>query len=187
MDYSLPTSNALTLTVPPPPLPQARACEAPQTAALSLEELEGLMGDVAADEEGELAELGQWYARLEPAEKRAALASVAKSLSFQDAAPATAAPAPQHPPAPTPSLAIFGDIQLPSPVAEPAAAAATAPARAPLGALSDRTNTQASMKQLSSKLHVAASKKVAAQVRRLWVLGGGVQSHASRPGSGPVL
>lgn len=167
VDYSLPpASSTLTLAVPPVPLPQARAHEAPGSAAVSLAELEGLMGKAAAEQEGELAELGQWFHGLPPAEKRAALASVAKSLSFQDAA--SAAPATLHLPAAGPSLTIFADTTLSSPAAETSAPVVAAPARRPLG---DRTNTQApvNMKQLSSKLHVAASRKQVPQVGAGWL------------------
>ncbi len=136
------------------------------------------MGEVAAEQEGELAELGQWFGSLQPAEKRAALASVAKALSFQDAAAPTAAPPPRHLPIPLPALPVFCDTALCSPAAEPAAAVAPAPARPlPLG---DRTNTN--LKQLSSKLHVAASKKQAPQVGagRLVLVGGCGLKRANR-------
>lgn len=169
MDYSLPpASSTLTLAVPPVPLPQARAHEAPGAAAVSLAELEGLMGEAAAEQEGELAELGQWFHGLPPAEKRAALASVAKSLSFQDAAAASTAPATLHLPAAGPSLTIYADAALSTPAAEASAPVAAAPARRPLG---DRTNTQApvNMKQLSSKLHVVASRKQVPQAGAGWL------------------
>lgn len=124
------------------------------------------MGEVAAEQDGELAELGQWFGSLQPAEKRAALASVAKALSFQDVAAAPSAPPPRHLAVPLPALPVFADAALRSPAAKPAAPVAPAPARPlPLG---DRTN----LKQLSSKLHVAASKKQAPQVGAGRVLGG---------------
>lgn len=162
MDYSLPlAAGGLSLALPPAPLPAARVHEARDPAVVSLQELEGLMGD-AAEQEGELAELGQWYRGLPPAEKRAALASVAKSLDVSFGAAA---------PAPKPALTIFADSALSSPAAEPAAAASTATAPAAAAArpaLGDRTNGQApgkalQMKQLSSKLHVAHSQKVLPQ------------------------
>ena len=134
-----------------------------------------------------------------PAEKQRALASVAKQLSFEmpqskvvpvgSPPEAQPAPAPASEPrrAPTASapLTVFADASLAAPAAlpAPAVAAAAAPARQVLAVLGDRTNQQAPaagtkrMKQLSAKLHVAHSQKVAPQVGG-WLAGTGGEGSA---------
>lgn len=175
VDYTLPApapmaaSSSMALSAIP--LPEARACQAPTAAdaAVTLAELESLLcGGGGVAQEGELAEMSQWFRGLSEDAKTQALASVARSLSFADnnTAGGAATPSPQHLPAPTPALTVYADA-LAAPSAVPAATAAAAPARAVLG---DCTNQQGApatkaLSRLSSKLHVAASKKATLQVR----------------------
>lgn len=163
------------MAVPPVPLPlysRAAAGDAPALAepTVTLEELEDVLGGdmAAATAEGELAELSDWFRSLTPAAKQQALATVSKQLTFTAEPAPVAPPQPQRLPIPSPSLTVYADSALTSPAAAPAPAmvAARPATLAPLG---DRTNLQApaatkQMKQLSSKLHVAHSQKVAPQV-----------------------
>lgn len=165
--------------MPPPPLPEARAHQAPGLAepAVGLQELEGALNGRAGSQEAELCELSQWFNSLSSSAKQEALASVAKTLYF----PTDPS---QHPPVPTlaqqlaavappPSLAppahtgltVYADAGLLAPAAAPAAAPTSVAAARP-APLADRTNLQgvsraAHLKELSSKLHVAHSQKVA--------------------------
>lgn len=178
MDYVSSSPGGLvaglaTMAVPDPLPPAARAHEVPRLAEapVSLAELEGVLNDAAAEAEGELAELGQWFRQLSPLQRKEALASVARELEF---APAEA-PAPAGPPrsaapaAAAPALTVYADSSLTAPAA-PATAplAAARPSAAPLG---DRTNRQhhepKALKSLTSKIHIAHSQRATVQVGRL--------------------
>lgn len=184
MDYSFPlgTEGGAGLNEPYHPSPEANAYQSLRIAEqpFSLPELESVPSDSAGTDNPELAKLPQWFNGLPDSEKQQALASVAKTLSFapelalEPQLPAPSAPAPGQAPL---SFACYADPALKAPGA-PLAAAPAAASRKSL-ALHDRTNLQGSrpaaaqlgktahMKQLSSRLHVAHSKKAPA-VRLKW-------------------
>lgn len=194
VDYSLPPAPVVPQigvpAVAPAPLPEARACQAPSLAdvpGVTLEELEELLSGAASSTETELAELAAWYRGLPPTAKQEALVNVARSLSFgmlgelpvlqpQLYMPLQQLNAPQQLPAPALNVYCDAGLQLAMPAANPAAAAmaalapapGAAPTSRPLGDVTNlRTGTSAvpkAVKQLSSKLHIAHSKKVTPQV-----------------------
>lgn len=185
MDYSFPLGNGggPGFDEPPPLMPEASARQAPGLAEqpFSLPELEIVLGEQADNQEAELTELSQWFNSLPDSEKQQALASVAKTLSFTaepaplPTQPGHSAAAPEQAP---PPFTVYADPALMAPAASVVAAPAAVAGRGTV--LQDRTNLLGAseapskhgktshLKQLSSRLHVAHSKKIAPTVRLNW-------------------
>jgi hypothetical protein len=183
--------TSLLLPAPQSHAPEEPGLAEPPPTLTELEDV--LTGAAASSDEGSLTELSQWFTDLTLGEKQVALASVAKALSFatdppsQPETPAVpqqppqaiepaAAPvgAPAPPPVAAPALTVYADpASITAPPRVPPAAPIIAPRPAPLadrtnlpgaGALARHGSKAASLKQLSSKLHVAHSQKAVLQV-----------------------
>ncbi|KAI3433670.1 hypothetical protein D9Q98_003479 [Chlorella vulgaris] len=182
--------TSLLLPAPQSHAPEEPGLAEPPPTLTELENV--LTGAAASSDEGSLTELSQWFTDLTLGDKQVALASVAKALSFATDPPSqpempavpqqppqaiepAAAPvgAPAPPPVAAPALTVYADPDgITAPPRIPVAAPIIAPRPAPLA---DRTNLPgagaqarhgskaASLKQLSSKLHVAHSQKAVLQ------------------------
>lgn len=140
-----------------------------------LQQLEAALGTMASSE-AELAELAAWLGAAPPAIQAGPPAAAPRMLPF-GAIGQPLLPAPRQLPRPGPVLSVYCDA---STLEAPAATSASMPTQAPaapattrLHPLADLTNRQMAgppacdakaLRQISSKLHVAASKKIQPQV-----------------------
>ncbi|KAL4430813.1 hypothetical protein ABPG75_006069 [Micractinium tetrahymenae] len=184
VDYTMPPAPVVPgvpcVAVPPAPLPEARAHQAPdQAEGPTLQQLQAVLGGTAASTEAELAELAAWLGSAPAVIQAGPPAAAPRALPF-GAIGQPLPPPPQQLPRPGPALSIYCDAAaLAAPAAAPAlvpmvpALAPTPPPVPRPQPLADMTNRQAAgpaasgsktLRQISSKLHVAASKKIQPQL-----------------------
>lgn len=169
-------SGVPCMAAPPPPMPDMRTQQAPiQAESPPLHQLNAVLGNTAACSEAELAELAAWVGTTPPG-LQAGPPAIAPRMLPCGAIGQSVPPAPQQLPQPSPVLTVYSDE---SALAAPAAAPAitnTVPTQAPAApppmrphVLADMTNRHAAgppaseaktLRTISSKLHVAASKKI---------------------------
>ncbi|KAL4419004.1 hypothetical protein ABPG77_000869 [Micractinium sp. CCAP 211/92] len=180
VDYTMPSPAIVPgvpcTALPPAPLDEEQAHQMPAHAeSQPLQRFEAALGTMTSSE-AELAELAAWLGAAPPAVQAGPPAVAPRMLPF-GAIGQPLLPAPRQLPRPGPVLSVYCDA---STLAAPAATPASMPTQAPaapastrLHPLADLTNRQMAeppacdakaLRQISSKLHVAASKKIQPQV-----------------------
>lgn len=181
VDYTMPPAATMPgvpcMAVPPAPLPDTCARQAPtQMEGQPLQQLAGMLGNTTANSEAELAELAAWLGTAPTGIQAGPPVAAPRMLPF-GAIGQPLPPAPQQLPRPGPPLSVYCDASAleataATPAIMPTQVHALPPAARP-HPLADMTNRQAvgpaacdtkALRQISSKLHVAASKKIQPQV-----------------------